>query len=119
ANPVGAALLAECTIVASNDENARSISRQKRMEDAQWSEELVDRLDEINSLAKQYPVVDLAPGCSNDIASYTTDGGAEIGIRAAFHGVDWATNRESIADAIEMLVNEVDTNLQNKVAEFN
>lgn len=119
ANPVGAALLAECTIVASNDENARLISRQKRMEDAQWSEELVDRLDEINSLAKQYPVIDLAPGCSNDIASYTTDGGAEIGIRAAFHGVEWASNRESIADAIEMLVGDVDTNLQNKVAEFN
>lgn len=119
ANPEGAALLAECTIVASNDENARAISRQKRIEDAHWSEELYDRLEEINGLAKKYPVIDLAPGCSTDIANYTTDGGADIGIRAAFHGTDWATNRESIADAIEGLVNEVDTNLQNKVAEFN
>lgn len=119
ANPEGVARFAECTILAGSDPEAREIFRQKRMEDAHWSEDLVNRLEEINSLAKQYPVVDLAPGCSTDIASYTTDGGADVGIRAAFHGTDWATNRESIADAIEMLVNEVDTNLQNKVAEFN
>ncbi len=87
------------------------------MEDAQWSRELVDRLEEINGLAKKYPVVDLAPGCSTDIASYTTDGGAEVGIRAAFHGTDWATTRESIADTIIMLVDEVNTELQAKVSE--
>lgn len=119
ANPEGAARFAECTILAGADESAHEIFRQKRMEDAQWSEDLVNRLDEINDLAKQYPVIDLAPGCSTDIASYTTDGGSSVGIRAAFHGTDWATNRESIADAIEMLVADVDTELQNKVAEFN
>ncbi|MDE7278969.1 MAG: hypothetical protein K2N26_04500, partial [Oscillospiraceae bacterium] len=86
-------------------------------EDAQWSEDLVNRLQEINDLAKQYPVIDLAPGCSTDIASYTTDGGSEIGIRAAFHGTDWATTRESIADTIIMLVGEVNDELQAKVAE--
>lgn len=116
-NPEGVARFAECTILAGSDESAREIFRQKRMEDAKWSRELVDRLEEINSLAKQYPVVDLAPGCSTDIASYTTDGGAEVGIRAAFHGTDWAATRESIADTIIMLVDEVNTELQAKVSE--
>lgn len=116
-NPEGVARFAECTVLAGSDENAQAIFRQKRMEDAQWSEDLVNRLQEINDLAKQYPVIDLAPGCSTDIASYTTDGGAEVGIRAAFHGTDWATTRESIADTIIMLVDEVNTELQAKVAE--
>ncbi|MDE7293709.1 MAG: extracellular solute-binding protein [Oscillospiraceae bacterium] len=119
ANPVGAALFAECTIISSNDESARVISRQNKMKDAQWSEELVDRLEEINSLAKKYPVIDLAAGCSNDIASITTDGGNDVGIRAAFHGTEWAETREAIADTVEMLVNDVDTDLQSKVTEFN
>ena len=116
-NPEGVARFAECTVVAGSDENAKAISRQKRMEDAQWSEDLVDRLAEINDLARQYPVIDLAAGCSTDIASYTTDGGSEVGIRAAFHGTDWATTRESIADTIIMLVGEVNDELQAKVAE--
>ncbi|MDE7304137.1 MAG: hypothetical protein K2N60_12555 [Oscillospiraceae bacterium] len=116
-NPEGVARFAECTILAGSDDAAREIFRQKRMEDAQWSEDLVNRLEEINGLAKENPVVDLAPGCSTDIASYTTDGGSDVGTRAAFHGTDWATTRESIADTIIMLVGEVNDELQAKVAE--
>lgn len=116
-NPEGVARFAECTILAGSDESAREIFRQKRMDDAKWSRELVDRLEEINGLAKQYPVVDLAQGCSTDIASYTLDGGGTVGVRAAFHGTDWATTRESIADTIIMLVDEVNDELQAKVSE--
>ncbi len=117
ANPEGVARFAECTIVAVNDPDAIAISERKTMDDSQWSQDLIDRVNEINGLAKQYPVVDLATGCSTDIASYTTDGGSAVGVRAAFHGSDWATMRESIADTIIMLVDEVNTELQAKVAE--
>lgn len=116
ANPEGVARFAECTILASNDPVGKELFRQKRMEDAQWSEDLVDRLEEINNLAKQYPVVDLAPGCSTDIATYTVND-SSTGLRAPFHGTDWATARESIADTIIMLVGEVNDELQAKVAE--
>ncbi len=117
ANPEGVALYAECAIVANNDADAIAIADRKTMDDSQWSQDLVDRVKEINELARKYPVVDLASGCSTDIASYTTDGGADVGIRAAFHGTDWASNREAIADTIIMLVEEVNTELQAKVSE--
>ena len=81
------------------------------MEDFKWSEELIAINKEINDLARQYPVFDLATGVSTDVASLTTDGGDEIGLRAAFHGVDWATNREEISEVIDMLVQEVDDQL--------
>lgn len=118
-NPEGVARFAECTILAVNDPATIAITDRKTMDDSKWSQDLIDRVKEFNRLAREYPVVDLASGCSTDIASYTTEGGGQVGIRAAFHGTDWASNRESIADPIIMLVDEVNTELQAKVAEFN
>ena len=116
-NPAGVALFAECQILGSNDESAIAISDRKAMDDYGWSQELIDKNKAINEIARQYPIVDLAAGCSTDIASLTTDGGDAIGLRAALHGVDWATNREAIADTVIMLVDEVDQNVKAKQAE--
>ena len=118
ANPEGVARFAECSIVGEMDEGAVAISDRKTMDDFQWSEELLEKNKQINELAKQYPVVDLASGCSTDIAGYTTQGGDNVGTRAAMHGTDWATTRETYADAVIMLVDEVNTELQAKVAEL-
>ncbi len=118
ANPEGVARFAECNIVGAVDEGAVAISDRKALDDYQWSQEILDNLKEINQLAVQYPCYDLASGCSTDIASYTTQGGDNVGMRAAMHGTDWATTRESIADTIIMLVDEVNTELQAKVSEM-
>ena len=112
ANPQGAALFAECNILGSKDERAIAISDRKAMDDYKWSQEIIDKMKEIEELARQYPVVEYATGCSSDIASITTDGGDQMGMRAAFDGTDWATMRETIADTLELLVNEVDQNLK-------
>ncbi len=117
-NPQGVALFAECNIIGAVDEGAAAISERKALDDYQWSQEIFDQLEEIHDLATQYPVYDLASGCSTDIASYTTQGGDDVGVRAAMHGTDWASTRESIADTIIMLVDEVNTELQAKVAEM-
>ena len=101
ANPEGVALFSECTRLANTSDDAIAIADKKAKEDFQWSDEL----------ARKYPVVDLATGVSTDVASLTTDGGSQIGLRAAFHGVEWATNREEIADVVDMLVQEVDDQL--------
>ena len=111
ANPEGVALFAECTRLANTSDDAIAIADKKAKEDFQWSDELIAINKEINELARKYPVVDLATGVSTDVASLTTDGGSQIGLRAAFHGVEWATNREEIADVVDMLVKEVDDQL--------
>ena len=117
-NPEGVARFAECTIVAVNDPDSIAISERKIMDDAKWPQELIDRTNEINALAKKYPVVDLVSGCSADIESLTT-ASAESAVKAAFHGTDWATTRETYADTVNMLVEEINTELQAKVAENN
>ncbi|MCM1525284.1 MAG: extracellular solute-binding protein, partial [Ruminococcus sp.] len=113
ANPIGVGLFADCTRLANTNDDAIAIGDKKVMEDYKWSEELVAINKEINDLARQYPVVDLATGISTDVASITTDGGATIGLRAAFHGVEWATNREEISGVVEMLVEEADASLKS------
>lgn len=114
ANPVGAALFSECSILSANDENSLLGYRQYMLESSKWSEELVDRLDEINSLAKKYPVVDLADGCSND-----TGDGVDAVIKSALRGTDWNAEKDAIAINIENQINDLDKKLQNKIAEFN
>lgn len=117
ANPQGAALYAECEILGSVDERTIAISDRKSMDDYQWSQEIVDKVKEIDDLARQYPVVDFSAGCSSDIASITTEGGDQMGMRAAFDGTDWATMRETIADTLELLVNEVDEKLKGAITQ--
>lgn len=112
ANPQGVAMFGECTRLASKNEEAIAIADQKLRDDAKWSDELIAINKEINKLAEQYPVVDLATGISTDVASLTTDGGDNVGLRAAMHGVEWATNRDEIAGVVEILVKEVDDQIK-------
>jgi ABC-type glycerol-3-phosphate transport system substrate-binding protein len=111
-NPEGVALFAQCDIVASLDESAVAISDQKCKDDYGWTDELIQANKEIDELARKYPVVELATGCSSDIASITTDGGDKVGTRAALHGVEWASNRAALADTLIMLVEEVNNALK-------
>ncbi|MBQ5311778.1 MAG: extracellular solute-binding protein [Oscillospiraceae bacterium] len=112
-NPEGVALFAQCTRFANTNDDAIAIGDAKAMEDFKWSEELIAVNKEINRLAAENPVVDLAAGVSTDVASLTTDGGDTVGLRAALHGVEWATNREEINDVVTMLVDEVDGQLKS------
>ena len=98
ANPEGVALFSEFTRLANTSDDAIAIADKKAKEDFQWSDELIAINKEINELARKYPVVDLATGVSTDVASLTTDGGSQIGLRAAFHGEECATNTEKKAD---------------------
>lgn len=115
-NPEGVARFAECTIVAANDPNAIAIADRKVMDDNKWSQELVDRQKEINQLAKDYPVIDLTPGVSTDVndAMFAT---AESCMKAAFHGTDWATSRETYENAIAAAIDDVNADLDAATAE--
>jgi len=111
-NPEGVALYADCQRLANTNDDAIAIGDQKCIDDYQWTEELIAKNKEINALAQANPVVDLATGVSTDVASLTTDGGDNVGLRAAFAGIDWATTRDSSAEVIATLVDEVDQQIK-------
>ncbi|MCI7767097.1 MAG: extracellular solute-binding protein [Oscillospiraceae bacterium] len=107
-NPLGVALYAECGLAAANDEGAKAVYDKQCREDYLWPEDVIEHRYVINDLARQYPVVDLAGGMSSDIESLTTsNANKSVGLNAALHGVEWATTREELSGAIDVLVAEV------------
>lgn len=113
ANPEGVARFGECSILANQDPDAVAIGDRKLRDDAKWSDELIQINKDINDIARQFPVVDLSTGVSTDVANLTTDGGDQVGLRAAFHGTDWATNRDEIGAVVQMLVEEADGQIKD------
>lgn len=111
-NPEGVAAYGECCILGGFDEDAIAISDRKTKDDFQWTDELIQIEKDINEAARLHPVVDLSTGVSSDVAQLTTDGGDNIGLRGPFHGTDWATSRDEIAQVVEMLVAEEDAKLK-------
>lgn len=107
-NPLGVALYVECGLAAGEDEGAKAVYDKQCREDYQWPEDVIEHRYEINDLARQYPIVDIAGGMSTDIESLTTsNSNKSVGLNAALHGVDWATTREELSGALDILVEEV------------
>lgn len=107
-NPVGVALYVECGLAAAKDEGANEVYDKQCREDFKWPEDVIAHRYEINDLARQYPVVDLAGGMSSDIESLTTsNANKSVGLNAALHGVEWSTTREELSGALDVLVAEV------------
>ncbi|MDR0986327.1 MAG: hypothetical protein LBL98_01355 [Ruminococcus sp.] len=115
-NPAGVAAYTYCSILAGQDEDVKAISRRQQQTDYQLSDIVLDSIAAVDQIAADNPRVEFAAGSSNDIMQLTTDGGETVGIRAAFHGTDWATTREAISDSVNLLVEEVNTALQAAVA---
>jgi hypothetical protein len=115
-NPEGVVALTYCDIIGIADENLQAVAKRQRVTDYQLTDIVMDANDAINEIARANPVIEYAAGVSDDVMQLTTDGGETVGIRASFHGTEWATTREATADAVIMLVDEVNTALQATVA---
>ncbi len=103
-NPEGVARFMECIIAASKDEGTKQISRDNYLNVYGWTEEMLEMSDEITALSAANPVYDLHAGCPTDM--YNLIDGSEVGIRAAFYGVEWATVRDTLVDAVDVMVDE-------------
>ncbi|MBR4346888.1 MAG: carbohydrate ABC transporter substrate-binding protein [Oscillospiraceae bacterium] len=109
-NPLGVALYVECELVAGLDEETKAVNRQKQKDDYQWSDILIEQLEEINKQAKEHPIVEMADGVSSDLSSLLTYADTE-GIKASMHGTDWATTRDTMNDTVVTMVDEFNAEL--------
>jgi hypothetical protein len=115
-NPQGVVAFTQCSLLATVKDDVAAITKRQYKTDYKLTDIVLDANDAINEIARLNPVVEYAAGTSDDVMLLTTDGGDGVGIRAAFHGTDWATTREATADAVIMMVDEVNTALQAQVA---
>lgn len=108
-NPEGVARFMECTIAANIDEGALEIADQKRRDDFGWTDEMVEMRHKIDQMTSEHPMYSIHTGCPTDMYNILDSG--EYGIRAAFYGHDWPSVRESLTEAVDIMIDEFNTSL--------
>lgn len=103
-NPEGVMRFMECILAANADPSTVEMGLQKRRDDYGWSEEMIEMHATITEMARQNPVYDLLTGVPVDLSNLLDSG--ETGIRAAFAGLEWATVREALVDAVDIYIDE-------------
>ena len=101
-NPEGAARLMECVIASYDDENAVKISDDKHKEDYGWTDEMIEMKKEVERLTNENPIADVYGGLPKDTADIVGNL-----INQPLTGTDWYTARESIFDAVQVGVDDV------------
>lgn len=101
-NPEGAARLMECVIASYDDENAVKINEEKHKNDFGWTDEMIEMKKEIDRLAEENPIADIYGGLPKDTADIVGNL-----INQPLTGTDWYTARESIFDAVQVGVDDV------------
>lgn len=108
-NPEGVARFMECIIAASYDEGAREIADNKLRNDYGWTDEMIEMRYKVSELTAENPMYSIHTGCPTDMYNMLDSG--EYGIRAAFYGHDWPSVRESLAEAVTVLIDEFNQSL--------
>jgi len=105
-NPEGAARLMECVIASYDDENAVRINEEKHKNDFGWTDEMIEMKKEVERLAEENPIADVYGGLPKDTADI-------IGnlINQPLTGTDWYTARESVFDAVQVGVDDVNSQI--------
>lgn len=108
-NPIGTTLFMECVIAAQQDENAVKINDNKYKNDYGWSEEMVDMAHEVKRLSMENPVWDCYNGLNSDMVTLIGDS-----INKPFGGEEWHTTRESVYDAVQLGIDEINAQIQQR-----
>ncbi|MGN1416529.1 MAG: ABC transporter substrate-binding protein [Oscillospiraceae bacterium] len=110
-NPEGVARFMECILAANKDEGTKEITRENYLNTYGWTEEMLEMRETINEMTREHPVYDLHTGCPTDMYNIVDSG--ETGIRASFYGYDWATVRDSLVGAVDIMIDEFNSTLQS------
>ena len=108
-NPEGAALFAMCLALAYNDSGIIAANEQKQKDEYGLSDQIIAQLNEINELAKQYPVVEHAYG-DFDIYYYLRNDYNPV--NAAFSG---QTLDSGFANSLSVTLEQVNNNIQKAI----
>lgn len=105
-NPEGTARLMECIIASYDDENAVKINDDKHQADYGWTDEMIEMKKEVERLTNENPIADVYGGLPKDTADIVGNL-----INQPLTGTDWYTARESIFDAVQVGVDDVNSQI--------
>ena len=110
-NPEGVARFMECILAANSDTGSLEIADRKRKDDYGWTDDMIQMRYRINEMTAEHPMYSIHTGCPTDMYNILDSG--EYGIRAAFYGHDWPSVRDSLADAVNVLIDEFNESLDS------
>lgn len=108
-NPEGVVKLMECIIASYDDEEATAISNEKHKKDYGWSDEMLEMRDEVQRLTDENPLRDMYGGLPDDVSKIIGDG-----FNQPIQGTDWYSVRDSIADTVNVQIEEINAQLASK-----
>lgn len=108
-NPDGVMRFMECIMAANADERTQAMNAETHKTTYGWTDEMIEMNDKIKALTAEHPVYDLHTGCPADLYDMLDSG--DYGLRAAFYGNDWTTVREDLNLAVNMLIDEFNSQL--------
>lgn len=114
-NPEGVIKFMECILAANTDERTREIAKDKHVNDYGWTDEMLEMQAKITEMTAENPVYDIHAGCPTDMYNLIDSG--ETGIRAAFYGLEWATVRDTLVDAVQVYIDEFNKEVEAMPAE--
>lgn len=114
-NPEGVIKFMECILAANTDERTKAIAKDKHVNDYGWTDEMLEMQAKITEMTAENPVYDIHAGCPTDMYNLIDSG--ETGIRAAFYGLDWATVRDTLVDAVQIYIDEFNKEVEAMPAE--
>lgn len=124
-NPQGAALFAECALVANNDDAAKEISKVGYIRDYGWTEDMWERKTEIENYARANPALDFTPGMGSEINLYFGDGGQAgdewiTPVSKAVFDSDktWAEAKTERKDQLQTYLDEINKTLVDELAKL-
>jgi hypothetical protein len=113
ANPEGVVAFAMCGVIAANEPDLVAITQRQYETDYKLTEEVRNAEIQINQMARDNPVIELAAGASDDIWVITAcSEGDNLGMRAAFHGIPWATTREESGAQLQTYLDDFNAQFQ-------
>ena len=101
----------ECILAANSDTGSLEIADRKRKDDYGWTDDMIQMRYRINEMTAEHPMYSIHTGCPTDMYNILDSG--EYGIRAAFYGHDWPSVRDSLADAVNVLIDEFNESLDS------
>lgn len=108
-NPIGTTRFFECILAANFDENAKEIAEQKLRDNYGWTDDMINMKNKITEMTAEHPMYSIHTGVPSELNTIIDSG--DQGIRAPFYGTDWATVREALAPACDVLIDEFNTSL--------
>ena len=108
-NPEAVAAYVNCKLIEKNDESVQEVNEAEMREDYHWTDEMIAMDNYISQLTNEHPMVDFYTSVNSDVYDLLFNPVKD----ASYNGTDWYSTRDSLNDAVQVYIDEMNETLAN------